>query len=290
MEKKDYILNSGRNLILRAKALEIFREFMERDIDFIVTKGLYLAFEVYPDPGLRRMADIDLLIKKKDLEEISRILDRLGYREVSKRPQREYGCDSTFCDENRVYVDIHWDLCQYERFKNILSLSAQFRSRACGFDLEGVEIKTLSPEDHMLYVGLHFGLFDLLQGTNGVYDLFYLSQKKPIKWDVLVENAGKFGIKTPLYYSLLRSKDIAGLKVPGSVIEKLRPGFLRRKMIAYLLFKHSRTFPRYLCQALMMRGILNSLRVLLMTLKAVPRTYRRSSPANFINTAADISA
>ena len=51
----------------------IFCLFQEKNIDFIVLKGIYLRY-LYPNPDLRTMSDIDILVHKEDLDKISEIL------------------------------------------------------------------------------------------------------------------------------------------------------------------------------------------------------------------------
>ena len=45
----------------------------------VVLKGAALAELVYQHIGLRTMADVDLLVEKKNLDKAGSILERLGY-------------------------------------------------------------------------------------------------------------------------------------------------------------------------------------------------------------------
>jgi hypothetical protein len=46
----------------------------------ILLKGAHLAFAVYPDPALRPMNDLDLLVAPEEVERASAVLHGLGYR------------------------------------------------------------------------------------------------------------------------------------------------------------------------------------------------------------------
>ena len=155
IENVGYNQTAVRNLTLLSKASEVIRDFNQKNIEFLVLKGLYLAFDIYPDIGLRPMTDVDFLIKREDLDRVEKILFQLGYYDVSPKAQRSYGCDVTFCNKDGIFIDIHWDLCQYERFRGIINITPDFWKRAREFNLDGMCPQTLSIEDHILYISLH---------------------------------------------------------------------------------------------------------------------------------------
>ena len=95
----------GKNLILLSRALEIIREFKRKDIDFLILRGLYLAFAVYPDAGSRPMADVDLLVKRVDLNKVNEILTGLEYADVTLEAQRIDGCEITFCNKHPLFYN-----------------------------------------------------------------------------------------------------------------------------------------------------------------------------------------
>lgn len=275
MGKNTYLSNTGKNLILLDRARKVIQEFKRESIDFLVLKGLYLAFTIYPDIGSRPMVDVDFLVKRVDLNRIDEILTKLGYENISPQGQRIYGCDFTYSNKHGVYIDIHWDLCQYERFKGIIDVTGDFWRRSCEFSLEGVPLRTLSTEDHILYVSLHYCLVHLLEGVNGSYDLFYLISDKSIDWQTIIANANKYKIRIPLYCSLREARRIAGLKVPDFVYEALKPSFVKETLLDYLQ-KHKTTRLRYFCQALMVGCAFDTLKVLWRALRGIPRVYKRS--------------
>ena len=59
---------------------ELFRTFSKNDIDYMPLKGILLK-QFYPNPELRVMSDVDVLIKVEQYEAISDIMKRLGYFE-----------------------------------------------------------------------------------------------------------------------------------------------------------------------------------------------------------------
>jgi len=64
----------------RAKALnEITDACLKHSIQLIVLKGSFLAHSIYPDPSLRPMSDIDVLVPPDKAYEVIQILRDLGY-------------------------------------------------------------------------------------------------------------------------------------------------------------------------------------------------------------------
>ncbi len=265
-----------KNLVLRKDAIEIIREFKKKDVVCLVLKGLYLAFSVYPEAGLRPMVDVDLLVKKADLGRITRILNELGYTEESPTTRRLYGCDATFSGrDNCSSIDIHWDLCQYERFKGVINITEDFWSRAVESNLDGLPARTLSIEDHILYVSLHYALVHLLDDSfKGGYDLFCLINSRMPDWEKIINSAKKYGIETSLYYSLCKSCKNTGLELPDFVLGRLKPCRFKKELIDYLLLRHKNSVLRYLCQALMMSSISDTFKVLWRILKRICRQYK----------------
>lgn len=276
LSRDTYLLNLSRNLILQERAVEIFKELKRMGIDFLLLKGVYFAYAVYPDIGLRPMADIDILIEYSDLEEVCSFFSHSGYQELSRPEQKIYGCDATFLSPANLAIDIHWDLCQYERFKGIINITEDFWERAVEFDLDGMRARTLSVEDHILYVALHYCLVHLCEDIKGAYDIFYLVKKFNPDWGKIIENASKYGIKIPLYYSLQKSQEISGLKLPDFVLPRLMPHPFKKKIIDYLLGRCQNLIFRILAQALMLHSFCDTVRVLGKTLMAIPRAYRNA--------------
>ena len=67
---------------------KLLKLFQNNDIEVIALKGAHLAEAVYASPALRRMNDIDLLVKPVDLPEIERIMTKNGYV-YSGNPKRD---------------------------------------------------------------------------------------------------------------------------------------------------------------------------------------------------------
>ncbi len=96
-------------------AVELVRALAEVGVEAVLLKGAALAAVYYPDPLLRPMADLDLLIHKRDLPAGLDALKRLGYRfyarsaedEVYLRGEREA---NIWAADNVHPVELHYTL------------------------------------------------------------------------------------------------------------------------------------------------------------------------------------
>ncbi|MBE7472442.1 MAG: nucleotidyltransferase family protein [Anaerolineales bacterium] len=78
---EQYQLNSQRLTRMQTELQEILALFNRRHIPLLPLKGSILAPLYYPDPGLRPMADLDVLIHPADFAASARLLAELGYRQ-----------------------------------------------------------------------------------------------------------------------------------------------------------------------------------------------------------------
>jgi hypothetical protein len=74
-----YYKNAVLNTLRYDELSKILIAFNDAGIDVIVLKGAFLAETVYKNIGLRPMSDLDLLIKKGDLQKAEKELVQLRY-------------------------------------------------------------------------------------------------------------------------------------------------------------------------------------------------------------------
>ncbi len=72
-------LNRERTLRMLDAAVELIAALRAEGIDALPFKGALLAPLYYPDPLLRPLADLDLLVREEDIRKGVAVLERLGY-------------------------------------------------------------------------------------------------------------------------------------------------------------------------------------------------------------------
>jgi hypothetical protein len=104
-----------RNALLRRAAIDATRALTAAAIPVLWTKGLWLAHYVYDAPGLRAMADIDLVVPLGRRPDAVAVLESIGFRHV---PATEPGGAAAWADaltrdgdlpgdDAAVWIDLH---------------------------------------------------------------------------------------------------------------------------------------------------------------------------------------
>ena len=169
--------NALRNAVLRRAAIAASRALGAAGLTPLWAKGIWLAHAVYPQPALRTMADIDLIVPEGQRADACRVLEQLGYVREPGGPQ---GGAATWTDtlsapatlpggESHVQIDLH------DRIR--LSASREWPvSRlwhgASRTRMGGVEVWTPSREAGLLYLAVHLFKhgFDLRHALVAVAD------------------------------------------------------------------------------------------------------------------------
>ena len=112
--KAHYMSISQRNMLMSAELIHIMNLFKENQIQALAFKGPTLASTAYKDITLRQFADLDILIKPKDLLIASQLLVENGF---TPRVTLEYLTNKDFLDCNHdisfyknITVELHWRL------------------------------------------------------------------------------------------------------------------------------------------------------------------------------------
>src|SRR5262249_1183254 len=136
----------------------IFRLFEAHGIPAIPFKGPTLAVIAYGDLALRQFADLDILIRKKDLPRAKEVLFAHGYQHKLTAAQETARYDSRFHRElmrsdDRGMVELHWALTgKHSPFPfDFERLQARLIPVVCG----GVTFQSFPPEELLLFLCVH---------------------------------------------------------------------------------------------------------------------------------------
>jgi len=146
------------NLQKQHDLLTILRRFESAGIPVILLKGAWLTHAVYEAPGLREMADLDLMVRVEDLEQAVAALRELGYKtgrdlkDLDVEIQRKHHLPS-FRREGAIMVELHWNITHEGRDDFVPPDELWERSREVR--VGGARARTLSPEDMLLHLCLH---------------------------------------------------------------------------------------------------------------------------------------
>jgi hypothetical protein len=133
---------------------DILAHLEHAGIEALVLKGPVLASRYYQPPFLRKpSSDLDLAIKREDLERAFDTLSKLGYKsEVSAREKKTISHHLELIHPTRARVELHFRLSH----KGLGIPTDEFFERSASYELpQGRMVRVLSPADEILHLTLH---------------------------------------------------------------------------------------------------------------------------------------
>jgi hypothetical protein len=218
------------------KELEtLTRLFDGAEIPVVALKGVCFALTIYPDIGLRPMADLDLLVPASKLSEAVRITKSLGYVDAVPEASRGLGgllnhevClkkieapfttlelhNSLVADKSFIYaVPVDWFWSQTEPMEGISS------------EKMISNLRMLTPTAQVLYASAHAMLQHGGRNTSlrWFYDLdrlirFYADR---VDWDLLLSQARTFEWSSAVSAALSQTVACFDTPIPQRVPEEL---------------------------------------------------------------------
>lgn len=109
--KRDQQAAYVRNTQAADAAVQLFTIFSAANIQAAVMRGLSMAYTYYPQPYLRPMVDVDVLVKKDDYARVEKALSLHGHKPVMRlRSQLVYRL-------NRTMIEVHRSLLTPTRYR-----------------------------------------------------------------------------------------------------------------------------------------------------------------------------
>ncbi|OGL48583.1 MAG: hypothetical protein A3H37_05815 [Candidatus Schekmanbacteria bacterium RIFCSPLOWO2_02_FULL_38_14] len=218
------------------------------EIKVILLKGSHLAQFVYKGIGLRPMGDIDILIKKEDLDKAEKLLLQNGfkYSQLNQKVYSYFGIDQDVLKQTdliRQYKKIHHHSHPFSNSKGIKHLEIHWTiadqnspfdiaieeiwKRAKRVKTNGTDMLVLSPEDLLLHLSLHISHNEKFKnhGLRPCCDIATIINhySSGIDWNQLQSRACEWGVGKYLYLMLYLCKEILGLKIPNKLFDNLKP-------------------------------------------------------------------
>ena len=161
--------NLKHNFLVTSTLVKVYQYLQEHNIDTIPFKGSLLATRIYRNLALRRIRDVDLLVKKEDFLQVKKILIQRGYypydnlneAQEKLRLQTNYE-DALVNSETGIKIDIHWGF-NPPYFACNIPIDDIFK-RARTIKIGSMECLDLAPEDLLLVLclnGAKDGWFEL---------------------------------------------------------------------------------------------------------------------------------
>jgi hypothetical protein len=221
------------------RLVPVERALASAGIAHVRLKGAALVGDIYDDPGLRPMCDVDLLVGNADVRRAAEALGALGYRPAdpselepgSRAARRTYHVQLVRDAPGGDLLELHWDMTQREGLLQHIGLDV------VGI-LAGRRGVRPAPEDELLLLAVHLGRH-YLRGLMWLADiaLYIARYGDSMRWERLVSRAREAGAASLLYAVLAASGHVFGPRgeAPAAARDALRPGLLRRLVLDALV-------------------------------------------------------
>jgi hypothetical protein len=222
-------LDSGVNVALLSKELATLLSILnDYRIDVILLKGIGLVHQIYDNPAVRPMQDMDILIDRERVSQALEILQDHGYSLV-KTDLRE---GFTLAYENEVvlrkpglYVlllDLHWYLFDSPYYQTGAAIS-WFKDATNLIPVGNATARVFSLEAQIIYLSGHLSLHHSANEWIWLRDLAYLISHnlESIRWPLVIEKARELELILPLQRTLPILAKEWRVAIPGQVLDEI---------------------------------------------------------------------
>lgn len=222
--RTSYHLSAGRNIRLYHQLFQLLRLCHSEGVAVMALKGAHLSQFVYGNCALRPMGDLDLLVKRSDIETVTHLLRQDGYLSV---PQDAGSADvhiPVFSKKHSVPCEIHFNIVA-PPFSGRFDVSDLWE-RARHVSLNGLPVFTLCPEDLLLHLCAHSTVqHGFVTGIVPFIDISRTLEhhRDELAWDQLLARAREWGMTRCLYLMLYLSKELMGTPVTDKTLQDLNP-------------------------------------------------------------------
>jgi hypothetical protein len=176
-------------------------------------KGAAFATTLYPEPTLRPMNDIDVLVAREEFEEFGERLDRIGYVPVDVSDHATAYRKRT----SGVVVEVHRELASSAAFLGVETGALLERSRPIGESL-----RTLSWEDHLLHLSLHASFqHGFRQAGANAWEARLISEREDFDSEAFLARARTGRVAPWVYGGLAMSAAVFGGRRLGDLLAAL---------------------------------------------------------------------
>lgn len=234
--RESYLQNALKNMRLYHELANTVRILHSEGIPVIVLKGAHLARIVYGNIALRRMCDLDLLVRKGDLPGTVERLLKAGYR-PSKPFEIEDLCATRhhlpqLVKEGAAPIEIHWTI-HIPGSPFTVDVDGLW-NRARPVIINDVQMMVLSPEDLILHLCLHATqhIFDI--GLRPLLDLSETMRRYrgELDWEQLRLRSHQWRMSRPFYLMMYLLRELSGKAVPEELMILLEPDHFDTRFVA----------------------------------------------------------
>lgn len=158
---RHFAISSRRSLFWRSAMVTVSRKLSEREIPHTYLKGAALFLNTYPDPGMRPLRDLDILVPCDRAVDAHSALLALGYEShpgsISNSIAEGYALPALQHPSQNVLIELHHNLCDPEVF-DARPLAKMTLETAKSVRLADTSVWVAAPKALCAHLVLHAGI------------------------------------------------------------------------------------------------------------------------------------
>jgi hypothetical protein len=225
-----------QNLLRDEELGEALSRLAGEGIDLLLLKGAALRAE-RPGLGGRFQCDLDVLVRRPDLERAERLLQDMGFRLSESYLDREGLLARHFhlgFERRGALLELHWDL----DVSSPAGFLDRFWERSRAVEKDGRTLRVPSPEHQLLFGCLHLSRHSFFGGLRWLADLKYFLPVHPGVRERFVREAAAWprrAVYCPLWMLEVCGVPGAAEVADGFEADRVERAVLRRLLVHLLL-------------------------------------------------------
>lgn len=201
-------------LALEATLVQTARLLQEAGIDHRTLKGSAVAHLDYPDTALRCFGDIDLLVRSAQFDDTVKLLVAADHRRKFPEPRpgfdRRFGKGSCLVSPGGHEIDLHRTLAMgpYGLQINLQDLWG----RSSTFELAGLVLDALAPEERFLHACFHAVLGDNPPRLSSLRDVAQMHLARPLDVDLTLRLSSSWKADAVVTRAVRAAEELLGLR------------------------------------------------------------------------------
>jgi len=197
-------------------------KFDQAGIEFLMVKGPVLSSQYYGGLGIRPFSDIDILVRREDVEQAINLTEELGFYALYPLApdwQRKYiqRYSELLFLRKKAYaaIDLHWSLLP--KGYSFTPQPTLLWNDTRRVTIQGLSIPVPSPENMFMFLCLHAAKhnWNLLQWLVDISEL--VQTESYLHWDAILASAEASGAKRIVCITMSLCVELLGVEVPDNV-------------------------------------------------------------------------
>lgn len=206
---------------------ELLAQFARAHIPLVLLKGAALGIALYPDPALRQLGDLDVLIREQDRARAAALLVANGFTpllDLTDGFREQFGSEQCYtrCGKRAATVDLHWNVINRPAYARAVDVE-WFWARTLTVPYGKGRATILNWDAQLLHLAEHFIVHHQMRGMRWSFDIALLLSlhKNDLRWDTTLDAARRFEVLPALNAVLTYVADVWGVAAPEAVRAQL---------------------------------------------------------------------